>query len=63
MHFKTKILEDGSYQTEMIEEKEEEHGEEAQDTYFRKLLAEDSIIGGVFCRNIGKMLYKIRTST
>ena len=25
-------------------------------------MAEDSIVGGVFARNIGKMLYKIRAS-
>jgi hypothetical protein len=31
-------------------------------SYFRKLLAEDSIVGGVFSRNIGKMLYNIRAS-
>jgi hypothetical protein len=33
-----------------------------EETYFRKLLAEDSIVGGVFTRNIGKMLYRIRAS-
>lgn len=48
----------------MVEDNEGE-GEELdknEETYFRKLLAEDSIVGGVFTRNIGKMLYKIRAS-
>lgn len=64
VHFKTKILEDGSYQTEMVEKNKIDDDEDVkiEDTYFRKLLAEDSIVGGVFTRNIGKMLYRIRRS-
>ena len=34
--------------------------EEEQTTTFRELIACDSIIGGIFTRNVGKLLYNIR---
>jgi len=35
---------------------------EEENFSFRNFLAEDSIIGGIFSRNISKLLYKIRKS-
>lgn len=55
------MLEDGSYSTEVVHDEEEEIEEKVEEeSYFRNLIAEDSIVGGVFTRNVGKMLYKVR---
>ena len=55
------MLEDGSYSTEVVHDEEEEMEEKNdEESHFRNLIAEDSIVGGVFTRNVGKMLYKVR---
>jgi hypothetical protein len=62
--FKTVILEDGSYSTELVHEKNliesSKSLPEEENFSFRNSIAEDSIIGGIFARNISKLLYKIR---
>jgi hypothetical protein len=59
-------LEDGSYSTELVVEKNliesEKNLPQEENFSFRNFIAEDSIIGGIFARNISKLLYKIRKS-